>query len=197
MSSLRDQLLAKGLVTAKQARKSAQQQKADAKAKSGQNKRKKLLKAEEQARDTAAREAALNEKLGARAARESERARMERALQIRNLILGNRISDRGPCVFHHRDLDGKKLIRMLLSPGMVDQLRRGDAAIVAMDGQYGLMSGSGAEKLDALAPQLLVFWQRDQKTLSRPDQKPLDRTWEPSLRARRATAEDIERLRGR
>ncbi len=193
--SLRDQLLAKGLVTKKQARKADQEKRRAQKAKKGKKKRKKLLDSEARAATEASQQAKLAEKLAERRARETERERMERALQIRNTAIGNRLRSRGSYVFHHRSLDGTKLLRMCLSERMADQLRRGDAAIIGIDGQYFPITRRGAEKLDDLAPQLLVFWQRDTKTLSRPDQRPVKRDWEPSLNARRATPEDIERLR--
>jgi len=193
--SLRDQLLAKGLVSKKRARKLDQQKRLDRKAKKGKKKKKRVLDAEARTAKEAASKAALDAKLNARRSRETERERMERALQIRNVVIGNRIAARGQSVFHHRDLEGKMILRMSVSKVMIDKLRRGEAAVVAMDGKYDLITQRGAEKLDELAPQLLVFWQRDTKTLSRPDQKPWVRDWEPSLRARRATPEDIERLR--
>jgi len=195
--SLRDQLLAKGLVTKKQARKADQDARTRRKNKKGQKRKRGIEVAEARAVRALAAEEALRTKLLSRRARESERERMERALQIRNTILGNRIAAAGQQRFHHRSGDGKRIARVHTSAAMVERLRRGDAAIVASDGNYVIIARRGAEKLQDLAPQLLVFWQPCTKTLSRPDQKPHARNWEPELAARRATPEDIARFASR
>jgi len=193
--SLRDQLLAKGLVSKKQARKSDQAARKKRRSEKGAKRKRKVLEAEARAKKVDAATAKAHARQEARRERESERERMERALQIRNTILGHRMAAPGTQRFHHRCRAGEKILRMDLSTAMVERLRRGDAAIVASHTQYVLVTRRGAEKLQELAPGVLVFWQADTKTLSRPDQQPHSRDWEPSLGARRATPEDVRRLR--
>lgn len=196
--SLRDQLVAKGLATRKQARRADQEQRARRKQEQSKRRKKRELEAEERAKAASEREARLKARKQQRAEYEEQRAQMERALQIRNTILGNQLHSRGPVPFHHRSVDGRTLHRMHVSSGLAHALRAGDAAIVAhaagRELEYVAVGRRAAEKLDQLAPDLVVFWNRNPQGLGAPDLGFLERTWEPSLRARRATSADLERL---
>ena len=192
--SLRDQLIAKGLATRKQAKKIDQETRLRRKAKKGKKKKRQVIEAAEEAARKAAKHKRLNDKRDARLARESERERMERALQIRNLILGNRIHAIGQQRFHHRSADGRLVLRLNTSPAMVERLRRGEAGIVSADGAYVIISRQGAQKISDLAPHLLVFWEPETRGLSRPDAQPSPRDWPPEAGCRRASPADVERL---
>lgn len=199
--SLRDQLLAKGLVSGKRARRIDQEEKRERKQEKGNKKRRRELEREARAREeaeNAAREAARRE---ARAEYAAQKERMERALQVRNLILGNRIPSRGSVPFHHKDLDGRRLLRLDVSSGVAHQLRCGEAAVVADHAgpelRYVVVGRRAAERIVELAPRLVVFWAREAEGLRQPDLAFLQRDWEPSLRPRRATPEDLRRFGGR
>jgi uncharacterized protein len=192
--SLRDQLIAKGLATRKQAKKHDQEARLQRRAKKGKKQKRRVQQAAEDSARVAAEAEALNAKRNARRARETERERMERALQIRNTIQGNRIHAIGQQRFHHRSLDGRLVHRLHTSSAMVERLRRGDAGIVSADGTYVLVSRQGAEKLNELAPNILVFWEPDTKGLSRPDAQPSPRDWAPGVGCGRATPTDVSRL---
>lgn len=198
--SLRDQLLAKGLVSSKRAKQLDREQRDERKKDKGSRQRKRDLEAAAAEQERAEREAQQARRQRARAEYAEQRARMERALQVRNTILGNRLRGAGPVAFHHRDLDGRRILRMQVSERAAHALRAGELAIVAHhDGrevEYVLVPRRAAEKLDGIAPQLVVFWVRDATGAGDPDHAFADRAWEPSLRARRATPADLERFRG-
>jgi len=198
--SLRDQLLAKGLVSSKRAKRLDREQREERKKEQGSRHSKRELEAAAAERERAEREAREARRQRDRAEYAEQRARMERALQIRNTILGNRLRGSGPVPFHHRELDGPRILRMHVSERLAHALRAGDAAIVAHhDGhevEYVVVTRRAAEKLSELAPRLVVSWVRDPTGIGDPDHAFADRGWEPSLRARRATPADLQRFRG-
>lgn len=195
--SLRDALLAKGLVTKKQAQQSDREAKKERKASQGAR----LSKAEER-RLQEQEEAARLEELRARAAerrrREEEKDRMERAIRARQMVAARQIRVRGPFRIYHRALDGRTLLRKEVSERAAFNLRNGDFAIAAIptgkEVQYAVIPRDAAEKLESLAPNLLVFWTRDTEGLSDPSLRLEARAFEPDLRARRARDEDVRRL---
>lgn len=198
--SLRDQLIAKGLVSSKRAKQLDREQREERRKQKGSRPSQRELEALAAERERAEREAREAERRRARAEYAEQRARMERALQVRNTILGNRLHGAGPIPFHHRDLDGRRIRRLHVSERTAHALRAGEVAIVAHhDGrevEYVLVPRRAAEKLDALAPHLVVFWVRDLTGIGDPDHAFAERAWEPSLRSRRATPADLERFRG-
>lgn len=199
--SLRDQLLAKGLVSKKQAKRADQEARQERKQQEGALKRKHVREAEAHQQAEAERMAQVQDRQVRRAAYEAQRAQTERALQIRNTILGNRIRTGGNVPFHHLAPDGRTLPRMWVGRAVAEQLRRGDAAIVAessrMDSPFVVVTRQAAVKLDAIAPQLVVFWARDAVGAAAPDQQILARDWEPSLRPHRARPEDLDSVAAR
>lgn len=197
---MRDQLLAKGLVSSKRARQVDREARRERKKGHGNQARKRELEAAAAERERAEREAREAQRRRARAEYEEQRAQMERALQIRHTILGNRLKGGGPVPFYHREVDGPRILRLQVSERMAHALRAGEAAIVAHnDGrevEYVVVTRRAAEKLHELAPRLVVFWVQDLEGISEPDHAFAERGWEPSLRPRRATSADLQRFRG-
>lgn len=93
--SLRDQLLKAGVASKKDAARVDRQKKHEQRKKQGNRKRKSVAEREQQAAETAAREAAVHAKLVARKQREAEREAAEAGLRVRNLITGNAVRGRG------------------------------------------------------------------------------------------------------
>ena len=181
--SLRDQLLAKGLVSKKDVRKANQQSKKQRKQDQGSKRRDSAIEAEQKAAKKAAREAKQAAKLEARRKIEASRDAYERALQIRNTILGNRVTSRGDHPFFFRATDGQTVLRMKVQRSTAQQLANGALAIVALDlgnrYDYVLVGRHVAEKLEELeAPGLIVHWARGEADSG---EGLLDRDWEPSL----------------
>jgi uncharacterized protein YaiL (DUF2058 family) len=198
--SLRDQLLQKGLATKKDVRRVEQELDRDRRAREA-NKR---SKAEEDASRSAAeaREAAARAeaKRAARTAYAEARERTERALQVRNLVSSNAVRAGGPIPFFHRVPGSAALGSIHVGVPLAGQLRRGDVAIAALPAagghEYRVIRRAAAERLADIAPQLLVFWNRDPSGTLAPDQQPLARNWESALGPHRATAADLARFIG-
>lgn len=188
--SLRDQLVAKGIASKKDATRVDRELKADRKAEQANRKRKSALEAEARAAQEAEAEARLAEAKAARDARQARKDAAERALRVRNVIQGNAVRAGGGQPFWHRSLDGRFLLRIDVSSGVAFQLRCGQAGIAALvlsDGAptYRVITKGGAHKLRDIAPEHLVFFVDDPSGISAPDLAFLSRRWESSLRAHR------------
>ncbi len=187
--SLRDQLLAKGLVSKKRAREIDRQARDERKAEQGARKRLKDLEREARERGEAEARAEHERRLAERREREASREVAERALRVRNLLAGNRLRPGRGQRFWHRSPDGLRLQEIEVSSGMAYQLRAGEVALAAFD--HGTWSevlpipARAAEKLEALAPELILFWVKDTSGLSDPALRFHARDWAPDLRARR------------
>lgn len=195
--SLRDQLLKAGLVSKKDARKSKQAKRKEAKRKEGNLEKKRLRqarKAEEAAREA---ERVHKQKLADRKAREAVRNQYERALRVRQLIRAHEMRVGGPVRFFHRARNGQIGV-LQVSAGMAKMLRKGQVAVAAEDQgndrvRYALIPAHMAERLEEIRPGVVVHWTRG----GTEELVEAQRDWEPDLRARRASPEDIERLRAR
>lgn len=195
--SLRDQLVAKGLASKKDARRVERELKDQRRAEQGSRQAKSATEAEQRARAKAEAEARHAEKLAERRAIEARREAAERALRVKNLLDGNRLRPGSGQPFWHRSLDGRHLLRMDVSSGTAWQLRSGEAAIAGIERhgnhvEYVVVPRKTALVLREFAPEHLVFHNDDTEGLSAPDLDFLRRQWEPSLAARRARAEDLD-----
>lgn len=189
--SLRDQLLKKGLASKKDARRVDREQKKKRRTEKGNQRRKKVVAREEQAAREAEEKAAAEARRVERQAREAARDRYEHALRIRNLILGHRVRNRGEHRFHFRAEDGQTIRSIAVQSGIAAAIARGELAIAWLDHgirvEYVLVSADGARKLrDADAEESLLHWTPGDPP--GPDEQPLTRTWETSLRPHRHSA---------
>jgi uncharacterized protein YaiL (DUF2058 family) len=190
--SLRDQLVAKGLASKKDAQRVERGLKEDRKQKQGARERKSV----EEARAEAERQAALRAEVEARArARtEAERARdaVERDLRIRRMILDTRVRAKGKQAYWHRRLDSPVLARAAVSPRVASMLRQGELAIVALpprfatqEPEYVLVPARTARRLLELEPRLVLAFTQDPRGISAPEEAFLEPDWEISLRPHR------------
>ena len=198
--SLRDQLLKKGLVSTKRARQIDRELKQQRKKKQGQRDKQRDVLAREAAEAKAREEQLAAARRESRLAAARARAALEREGRLRQIALSNQIRDRGKVVFHHRSVDGGRVIRREVHPRVAWMLRAGEAAIVAVRWgdrpvEYVVVNAGAADELAEIDASLVVFRVDDTAGISAPDEAFVDADWEPSLRARRATQADIERLR--
>lgn len=197
--SLRDQLIAKGLVSKKKARKVDRQSKAERKAAQGARQKKKQRQREALAAQEAERLAAESQRREAARSRQAAREAVERPLRIRNLLLGNRLTLGRGQRFWHRSPSGRTLGELQLSSGLARQLRSGDAALAWLEhrshGQVVAIPKRTAQAVAELDPSVLLFFVEDPTGLGATDLGFHERTWEPDLAARRATDADLARLR--
>ena len=193
--SLRDQLLKAGLVTKKQARKSKQAQRKEARLQAGNLEKKRARdarRAEREAAEAAKRKA---QRLAERKENQAIRDQYDRALRVRQLIRAHEMRAGGPLRYFHRALMGQ-IRAVQVSRGMLGFLKTGQVA-VAVEHQgndkvrYALIPASMAEKLESIQPGVVVHWTRGDRS----EVVETKRDWEPDLRARRASPADIERLR--
>ena len=190
--SLRDQLVAKGFASKKKAKQVDRELKNQRKQKQGKRRKKKVVQAEQHAAeaDARAREHAARRKR--RIAREEAKEQMERALRIRNLILGNRMRVGGKQPFWHHSLCRRFLFRRKLAPRVAEQLRAGQLAIVAHDlgtrVAYEVVPEATAALLSELAPQLVVFRVTADGRAGEAQFGFLHRDWETDLRPHRRRA---------
>lgn len=200
MSSLRDALLKKGLVSKKEAQRVERELKEQRRVEQGHRRRLSEVEAEEQRRRAEEEAAALARKRAERAEREAARAAVELSLRIRNLINGNRLRPGRGQPFWHKAIDGKTVVRIEVSSGTAFELRAGGMAIAALDHggfvEYVVIPRKAALQLEELAPERLVCWTPDPAGLTDRSLGFLQRDWEPSLAAHRARDEDVERFRG-
>jgi uncharacterized protein YaiL (DUF2058 family) len=194
MSSLRDQLLKKGMVSKKRARSVGRELKQERKQEQGKRKRKKHVQAKERAEREAAAEATRTERVEDRRRRDREKARTERALRVLHLLHGNRMKIDGTVRFHHPSVDGRYLLRMAVSERGAFGLRNGAlgiGAIVRGTGHdYMVLPRAAVEQLKSLAPHTVVFHVTDTEGLSDPALRFAPTSADGDLRARRATPED-------
>jgi uncharacterized protein YaiL (DUF2058 family) len=187
--SLRDQLLAKGLVSKKQAAKAKRDLKRSRKNSQGHQKKKRVVAEEE--KEAARHESAVKEaaRLVAAQARKRAEAEMQRAIALRKIVLGQRIGVRGPLRFHHRPLLGTAVVRQQVSEAAARALRAGAMGIVAMRGrevEYFVLARAAVQEVLKLAPALVVFFQPDGDGADDTEFAFTERTWDADLRARRS-----------
>jgi len=189
--SLRDQLLKSGLVNKKAARRLDREQKQARKSKQGSKQRKNKIRREREAAEAAKREADSAARLAQRREREQVRDRYEAALRVRNLILGNRVKNRGSHPFYIRDRDGL-IHRMDLHPKVATELSNGRLGVARLDHgtrvEFVLIGSNAAERLAELDPSVLVHWTPGPHPPD-PSERLLQRDWEPSLVPHRVATE--------
>jgi uncharacterized protein YaiL (DUF2058 family) len=172
-SSLRDQLLAAGLVSEKQARQAAQQEQqrqfrdrsrptpdgqrprsnqAQSKASPGQNKGagqnaghgEQAPSLKSHAQQAQAAKVARDQELNRR--REDKAQRRARMAQIEQIIEQNRVP-RLETEDYYSFIDGKKIRRMSVDPARREQLTRGELVIVRYRGHYAVVPAAIGERI--------------------------------------------------
>ena len=187
--SLRDQLLAKGLVSKKKARQADQQAKQRRRKAQGNARKRAAREAEEAAARAREAEERTQKRLAERRAREAARAEAEHAHRLAQIVLGNRLGAQGRHRFYHRTEQGTVAF-VEVPEAVARRLRLGQAAIAAVrGGGCHVITDKGARKLEALAPELLMHWVPDTRGLSAPEEQlaPV-RDWETSLRPHKLRA---------
>lgn len=190
--SLRDQLLAKGLVSKKDARRVDQELREARKQTQAHKRPASEVAREEVARRKAQEAAALQRAVAARAAREARREAVERRLRIRQIIARNAVRSRGKVRFHHRTVDGQSITRIEISDAVAWKLRCGEAAIVALVDEpdreggdtttsYVIVSARAAQRLEEIQPGIAVHFVRDTAGLAAPEEAFLLPDWPISL----------------
>lgn len=188
--SLRDALLAKGVVSKKDADRVSRELREERKAEQGNRARKsheeraaaEAAKAEQEARRLALIEA--------RAAEAAVREAREHALRVKQIVLSNRLAGRGPVPFHYRVGDTPRVGRLMVHEAVARDLRNGEAAIAGFrtaDGgwEHHVVARRAAEKLSVVEPLSLAHWVSDARHLSDPSEALLQRAWDTSLRPHR------------
>lgn len=189
--SLRDQLLAKGLVNKKDARRVERELKEERRQAQATRRPAAEVEAERRAAQQAAEESERRRKIEERRRREAERAEREQHERVRQLIRGNQVRSRGLVRFFHRTQHPTRLGRILVSEHVAWKLRCGECAIVARsepgrETDYVVVSARAAQRLEEIAPGIVVCWVRDTRGLSDPDQGLWKPEWEISLKPHRA-----------
>ena len=161
MQNLRDKLLKAGLVTEKQAKESAREQK-QASPRAHREREQQISEEERQRREAfAAREAELAEERRKEAAKQAEaRMQSERALRLRQLVETNRVREPpGEVNFHFVKRSGK-IGRLAVSPETAKLLESGAAAVVEDPGQpeHAVVPSEAAKRIYEVDPQAIRFW---------------------------------------
>jgi uncharacterized protein YaiL (DUF2058 family) len=198
--SLRDQLIAKGLVSKKRADEVNRELKAERKAKQAARARKHDEEAAARAAEEAERAAREQARRAAKEATAAERDVVERANQVRQIVLGNRLGGRGRVPFAHRQLGTDRIAVLHLPESLVRDLRAGRAAVAAarhVDGSvtHHIVNERAARRLAELAPEMLVTYTPGKRGLDDPSEGLLQRAWEASLGPHRVpSGADLQRL---
>lgn len=188
--SLRDQLLAKGLVSKKDAQRVGRELKEERRQAQGQRRSKSELEAEERAARAEEAERARAEVLARRQEQEARRIALELPRRVRDLVRGNRIRPGRGQAFFHRGPDGVHLARTEVSSGTAYRLRCGELALAWLrpssgDGEVVVIPRVTAERLLEIDPGAVLFLVSDTAGISDPAEAFAPRTWEPDLRAHR------------
>jgi len=169
--SLRDQLLAKGLVSKKRARSADRDKKRDRKREKGARDKKRVREAAEREAQEVAAAKRRDEQQAQRARYAQERERMERALQVRQILSHHRMKTRGRIAYHHISAKVGVVCRLWVDEATAFRLRNGTLAIVLdreRDG-YAVVSAEIAERLNAIAEGLVVWHVQDTSGLAAPE----------------------------
>ncbi|MEN0060931.1 MAG: DUF2058 family protein [Myxococcota bacterium] len=198
MSSLRDQLLAKGLVDKKRKRKLDRELKAERKQQQGSRKRKKEQEREAAEAERQRREADQAARMAERLRQQAKAEVVQRRLRARNLILGNRVNPgRGQRFFFVKP--DRHIGEVDVSSGVAFQLRCGEAALAQLeDGHLNevfVIKRKAAQLLSEIAPEHVRFFVADPDGLSAPDLAFHKRDWPVELGPHKATAADLDRFR--
>jgi len=186
--SLRDQFLAKGLVSKKQAGKVNRELKKKRKEKQAKRDKKRDVEARVSLKEATEREVKQSERVEARQQREAVKDAHEQRTRAKQIIQGNQIRHQGRTHFHFKRACGKRIGRLEVSEKVAWMLRCGDAAIALSDRnaeRYVVISGKAAVKLQLISPDDLVFFTEDTKGISDPEEAFLVRKWDMSLQPHR------------
>lgn len=198
MSSLRDQLLSKGLVDKKRKRKIDRELRDERKQSQGSKRRKKELEREAAAEAQARREADLSERAERRREQQAKADQMQRRLRARNLVLGNRVAPGRGHRFFYVKPDGH-IGETMVSSGVAFQLRCGEVALAQLDdpalNEVFVIKRKAAQELAAFAEDRLRFFVAEPEGLAAPDLAFHQRDWAVELGPHKATAEDLARFR--
>jgi len=165
MQNLRDKLLKAGLVTEKQAKEAAREERPARKHKE----REAQVSAEEQQRREAfaAREAELAEERRKEAAKAAEsKMQSERARRLRQIVQAHRIDDPGAGLFHYVRRNGK-IGRLALGAETQKLLESGAAAVVDDPGSpdCAVVPAEAAKRIYQVDPQAIRFWHGPDKPI--------------------------------
>ncbi|GAC1625716.1 MAG: DUF2058 family protein [Nevskia sp.] len=158
--SLRDQLLATGLMSKKQAQASDQQKRQQKKTQPdlGEQRQREIAKA---AAEKAARDAALNKQQQEKAERKA------RLAQVKQLVEQNRLPKITEGEDYYNFLDGVKIRRLGVDPALRARLMSGEVAIVRCEGRYEIVPAAIAERIAERIAQAVI-------PANRSEEKPLD-----------------------
>ena len=187
--SLRDQLLAKGLVSKKNVQKANRDLKKQRKKKQAQREKRKVVAAKEAAKEERFHTAKIEQRQKDRKERDELKEQVVRVQRVRQMVDGNAINHQGRTFFHFKKLGGRLIGRLEISEKIGWMLRCGEAAIAAYrigDREvYKVIGAKSAKRLMEFAPENIVFFTSDTQGISNADEAFLVRKWETSLRARR------------
>jgi len=197
--SLRDQFVAKGIVSKKRAAEVNRELKKKRKAKQSKKRKKKAVEAESAIAQAAARAEAKAERQRKRKERELERDASELGNRVKQIIVSNRRGVRGKLRFYHRTRGSQIVQRMQVSERAARDLRCGQLAIAQLDEVTGsrwfVISRKAALKLQELAPETLVHFVTDTTGISAREYAFLTPTWSAELGPHRvAPGEDLSRF---
>ena len=186
MSSLRDQLVAKGLVSKKNARKASQELRSERKKRQGTKPKARDLRREAQEQLQAEQQAKAGRLAAARRLSESARLELERRLRVRTIILGNSIRSRGPIRYFFKRRDGRRLDFVDVSELVAWKLRCGEAALAETPAEDGatvqIISRAGAQRLLEIEEgSYLLAYTTDTQGISDPSEDFLRPEWDISL----------------
>ncbi|HZR10468.1 MAG TPA: DUF2058 family protein [Myxococcales bacterium] len=160
MQNLRDKLLKAGLVTEKQAKEAARDQR-QGPPKAHREREKQISEEERQRREAfAAREAEVSEERRKEAAKQAEaRMQSERARRLRQLVEAHRMREPGEVAFHYVRRSGK-IGRLDVSLATQKLLEQGGAAVVEDPGSpdCAVVPGDAAKRIYEVDPQAIRFW---------------------------------------
>jgi uncharacterized protein YaiL (DUF2058 family) len=198
--SLRDQLLAKGLVSNKRAKQLDRESKQKRKNDQGHRQKARAVEAAAAAAAQAEQDALRQTRDEARRVATLTRKAQELQGRARQLALGNQIRSRGPVRYHFRDLDGRTVRFVELHPRVAWKLRAGEAAIVAVrwsdrEPDYTVVNAGAARELQDLDPSLICSFVTDTHGISAPDEAFVEPDWPVSLAPHRAMADEVQAMR--
>lgn len=192
--SLRDQLLAKGVVSKKDVRRVEQDLRAQRKQDQGARRALSEVEAERRAAQKAEEEAERERRLTERREREARREAEESRLRLRQLIRGNAIRSRGPFRYFHRTVDPStepptplpRLGRIDISERVAFKLRCGECGIAALveptrPVEYVVVSARAVARLEEFAPWSVVAFTRSTEGISDPSEALWKPEWDISL----------------
>ena len=194
--SLRDQLLAKGLATKKDARKANRDLKKKRKQKQAKREKRNVLEARERDSAQAAQSKKQEERQIARKEREAEREVGEQSLRVKQIIMGNRIAHQGRTIFHFKKSCKRRIGRLEVSEKVAWMLRCGEAAIARYKDNgaevHAVVSAKAARRVLEIETEAILFFTEDTAGISEADEAFLKPTWESSLHPHRVRHGDAK-----